>query len=366
MAQPNEILPAPAEAPLPPPRFATAVELFNWIKRSILAQTHLTEDSAEIAAFWVISTWFQDALTILPCLTITGQAHDAMVVLSVLEGFCRAPLRVADFLKGDLSILRQSCRTVLISEPNLNRRSAAMLGNLTNRGFRVVAHGCATDFSMSRAIYLGENPATHKILNSIHITISPTCAAPPARPEWLHQMIKRIPVHLQQYREKNFSHVRKWSWFFSGLSSETAAIAEPLGECIVDAPELRQKLVALLKIVDKRRRSELSNTPDAVVLEATRSLSRDGRKHAYTHEIAAAANLLFEARGEAARLSPEQVGRRLKGLGLPTHKLSQTGNGLTFDRATIAQIDQACAALGMEDPPPEADNLHGSQTTENN
>jgi hypothetical protein len=32
MAQPNEILPAPAEAPLPPPRFATAVELFNWIR----------------------------------------------------------------------------------------------------------------------------------------------------------------------------------------------------------------------------------------------------------------------------------------------------------------------------------------------
>ena len=110
--------------------------------------------------------------------------------------------------------------------------------------------------------------------------------------------------------------------------------------------------------MDKRRQSELSNTPDAVVLEATRALSRDGRKRAYTHEIAAAANLLFEARGEAARLSPELAGHSLKRLGLPTHELSQTGNGLTFDRATIAQIDQVCAARGMEDAPPEAENLH--------
>ena len=56
MAQPSEILPASVDAPLPPPRLATVVELFTWIKRSISAQTHLSDDAAELASFWVIST----------------------------------------------------------------------------------------------------------------------------------------------------------------------------------------------------------------------------------------------------------------------------------------------------------------------
>ena len=56
-------------------------------------------------------------------------------------------------------------------------------------------------------------------------------------------MMERVPVHLDQYREKNLSEVRRWTWVPSGLSSETAAIATALGRCIVDAPELRQKLV---------------------------------------------------------------------------------------------------------------------------
>jgi hypothetical protein len=171
---------------------------------------------------------------------------------------------------------------------------------------------------------------------------------------------------LDQYRRKNLGFVGRPTWVPSGLSSEIAAIATALGRGIVDAPALLQKLVVLLKTEDKHRQSELSNTTEAIVLEATRTLCRDGREHAYAREIAAAANHLFEARGEAARLSPEKAGHSLKRLGLPTHPLSQTGHGLTFERATIAQIEQLCAVCGMEDSPAEAENLHGSQTTENN
>jgi len=64
MTQPTETLSAPAVAPLPPPRIATADELFTWIKRCVLAQTHLPADAAELIAFWVIASYFQDALAI--------------------------------------------------------------------------------------------------------------------------------------------------------------------------------------------------------------------------------------------------------------------------------------------------------------
>lgn len=364
-ARPNEILTASVETPLPIPRKAAVLEIFTWIKRSVLAQTNLPEDAAELVVFWMISTWFQDALTVLPCLLITGPASDAMVVLRILKVFCRMAVRVAGFQKGDLATLNRDCHTALISEANLSSRNAALLGNLTNAGFLVVAAGCATDYSMSRAIYAGEHPVPHKIENSIHFHIPPTNAAPPASPEWLQKTIERVPGHLGQYREKNLGHVRCWTIVPSGLSSETATIAAALGRCIVGAPELQEKIVALLKTHDRRRLFEMSDTIEAVVVEATRALSRDGRKHAYVREIAAEVNRLLEVRGDTVRLNPERVGHRLKKLGLRTRPLSQSGNGLTFDKATVAGIEQLAAVYVMEDMPAETRNLHGPQAPEN-
>jgi hypothetical protein len=109
----------------------------------------------------------------------------------------------------------------------------------------------------------------------------------------------------------------------------------------------------------------MSDTSEAIVLEATRALSRDGRQQAYAREIAVEVNRRLEARGETARLRPEKVGHRLKKLGLRTRPLSQTGNGLTFDKATLARIQQLAVVYMMEDTPAETKNLHDSQATEN-
>jgi hypothetical protein len=360
LAQTSELLPAPAEALLPPPRVATAAELFTWIKQTLLAQTHLPEDAAEIVAFWVISTYFQDALTVLPCLMITGHAHDAGVVLHLLCTFCRRAALLAGIRRSDLRVLRWGCQTNLVSEPNLDKRTAALLSSMTDRNCLVVDGHSLTSYSKSTAIYAGENPATHKIQHSIHIHITAANAAPPTHPEWLQKMIKRLPIHLIQYREKNLDYVKHWTWVPSGVPSETAAIATALGRGIVDAPELRLKLVALLKTHDQQRLTEMSNTSEAIVIEATRAISRGGREHAYVREIAAEANRLLEARGETVRLNPEKVGHRLKSLGLRTHRLTLAGNGLTFDKVTIALIEQLAAVYVEEDLLAETENLHDS------
>jgi hypothetical protein len=359
-------LPNASEKPLLPPRVATAPELFTWIKMFLLALTHLAEDAAALAVFWVISAWFHYELTVLPCLVLTGPAHDAVIVLHVLSQFCPQPALLAGFGRGQLGALIRY-RTLLISEPNLDKRTAHLLSGLTDRKFLVVRGPKTACHSRLTAIYAGENPETHKIQNSIHIHIAPTNAALPAPPQWLQKMIERVPVHLEQYCDKNLRHILHSMWVPSGLSSETAAIATALGCCIVDALELRQKLVVLLKTRDQQRLSEMSNTTQAVILEATLALCRDGRDHAYCREIAAEANRLLEFRGERVRPRPEHVGRQFKNLGLPTHRLSQTGNGLRFDKATVARIHELASMYMvdvMEDTPTETENLHSSQTAE--
>jgi hypothetical protein len=367
-APPSEIAGAPVEAPLPPPRVATATELVTWIKQCLLARTTLPDDAAELIAFWVISTWFREALTVYPCLVITGSEIDANRVLQVLKALCPRAALLAGFRRRDLDALRW-CWTVLISEPYLDKRTAALLSSLTYSEFLVVEGGSVASHSKSRAIYAGEDPETHKIQNAVYLHLPPTNAVPTASPRRLQEMVEYLPVHLDQYRGKFVGHVSDSQWTPSGLWPETSTIATAIGRCLVNAPELRRKLVALLKTRDTQRLSDMANTTDAVVLIAARMLSRDGREEAYAREIAAEANRLLEARGETTRLSPEKVGHILKRLGLRTHPLSQTGHGLTFDKATIARIDELAAMYKvdlMEDTPAKTENLHSPQAVDNN
>ncbi len=51
----------------------------------------------------------------------------------MLDGLRYQPLLLAGFRRGDLKVLRGG--TLLIWEPNLDNRAAALLGNLTNRRF---------------------------------------------------------------------------------------------------------------------------------------------------------------------------------------------------------------------------------------
>jgi hypothetical protein len=354
---------APVEAPPPPPREARATELVTWIKLCLLARTKLAVEAAELIAFWVISTWFQEALTVYPCLVITGSAHDASRVLHVLKDFCRWAALLAGFRRRDLDAHRLYS-TVLISEPNLDKRTTSLLSSLTDREFRVVEGDSMACRSKSMAIYAGEDPEAHKIQNAIYLHLPPTNTEPTASPRQLQEMMGHLPEHLKQYRDRNLDRVIQWTCAPSGPSSETATIATELGRCVVDAPELRRRLVALLKTRDSQRLSDMSNTTEAIVLEAIRTLIRGGREKAYAREIADEANRILEARGERARLSPENVGHALKKLGLKTRPLSQTGRGLTFDKATVALIQQLAAVYGMEDTSVYDENLHSSQAAE--
>jgi hypothetical protein len=250
-------------------------------------------------------------------------------------------------------------------EPNLDKRTAALLSSLTDRRFLVVEGGSLTHYSRSMAICAGENPTAHKIRHSIHIHITPTNAAPPVRPERLQETIDRLPIHLDQYRQSNLDYVRHWTWIPPDLPSETMAIATAFGRGIVNTPYLRRKLPALLKAQGREQLSQRSGTTEALVVEATLVLSRQERERVFTSEIAAEANRLLELRGERQKLSPETVGRRLRNLGLRPHHLTNAGNGLTFDKATVTEIQRLAAMYVEEDLLSETENLPRPQTAEN-
>jgi hypothetical protein len=143
----------------------------------------------------------------------------------------------------------------------------------------------------------------------------------------------------------------------SGLSLEAHAIANALGSCIVDAPELQSELVALLKPHDRQQVADRSDSREALVACAALTLCHMGKDQIFVKEIAAEVNRVLEDRGETLRLSPEIVGHKLKSIGLFTRTLSQEGKGLLLDGTTKLRVHQIAAAYRMEDSMAEGENL---------
>jgi hypothetical protein len=339
-------------------RSATATEIFNWIKMVLLSETHLSNEQAGLVTFWVISTWLQPALAILPCLVITGAAYDATRVLHLLQFLCCRAALLGGFERSHLLALRH-CLTNLVSEPCLNKRTANLLSSLTDGKCLVVAGSSLGCFAKSTAIYTGENPEMYRIDNRIHIHVSRINAEPPttSSPQLLQRIIQGIPTHLEQYREKYLHEVQLSSWVPSGLSSEMATMAAELGRCIVDAPELRQKLVALLKIQGGQRLSDLSNTNEAVALLAILNLYHQGKPEFLAGEIATEFNRIQKSRGELLIGSAEKIGHLLKKVGLHTRR-SSAGMRLVMDRSTIAQVHKLAAVYGGVGLEEKDNNLH--------
>jgi hypothetical protein len=338
-------------------------ELYTDIKRRIARRTHLADGSSALVAFWAMSTWFRDALEVFPLLLVSGDAHEAFSILNVLNELCYAPALVAGFRRRDLIDLHGA--TLLISEPTLDNRTAALLGNFTNRKFLLVDESSVLGCAGLRAVYIGENAAIGKIPHSIHVHaplgLAQNAAAHRSLPAQIDDLRKRIIA----YQTKHLGKVRSLEFNPRGFSPELTVMASALGSCIVGAPQLQSQLVALLRPQAQQQIADRSETDEALVLVAALALCRQDKGEVFVKEIAAEVNRILAARGETRQLSPERVGHKFKKLGLYTRRLSQAGNGLTLNQETKVRIHEVATGYLGEDSIQEDENLHCPLRSEN-
>jgi hypothetical protein len=331
-------------------------ELYTDIKQMIARSTFLGEGDSALVAFWAMSTWFREALQVFPILLVSGPAFEANRVLNVLNDLCYAPALLAGFRRGDLNDLH-GC-TFLISEPHLDKRTATLLGNLTNRNFLLVEEGSLLGFAGSRAVYIGENSAIGKIPHSIHVHATPALAQNAVVHRSLRAEIEGFRKRILAYQTKHLGKVRSLEFNPRGLSPELTVIGNTLGSCIFEAPQLQTQLVALLRPQAQQQITDRSDSDEALVVGATLAFCHQGKGEVFAKEIAVEVNRLLEARGETRKLSPEKVGHKLKKMGLYTRRLSQAGNGLILDQVTKVRIHEVAVGYLGEDSIEEDENLH--------
>ena len=348
--------------------YGTTSELFTEIKKTILAQTSLSNQVSAVLTYWCLSTWFMDSLEIAPCLVITGSSFEGDVVLRTLKTFCRFPFLMAGVTSADLKKINWTAHpTLLLFDPNLTKQMAALLACSTSPGYMVNTTKNYLDYFGPKAIYLGEDLPTHPIpRSSVHVNATAMSKVGPGYGRPLSEsIVQSFQNRLFGYRLRNMVRVHDSEFDASDLPPDTGAVANALGACIVDAPELQEELVSLLAPRAQQQLGDRSNSLEALAVEATLRLCHQGKLQIFVREIADEVNRIQTSRGERLNFTAEKVGHKLKKVGLYTQRLGSAGNGLLVDRATRVLVHELASALLGAGFSSDDENVHCPVCDEN-
>jgi hypothetical protein len=331
--------------------YGTTDELFDRLQKAIAVQACLSERASLLLAYWTLSTWFPDALSLAPGLAIVGPGYEGDLVLCALRNFCRYPLMLT---RADISSLKnvnwKTTPTLLFYNPYVTKHMTSLLSCTATRGHLVSDAGYYRDFFGPKALYLGEEVSADRIpLCSVQVNVFPTataCATERA-PRLTELEVQDLQNMLLRYRLKNLVRVYHSDFDASVLTSDTRAIANALGACIVDSPALQSELIALLTPFENQRQADRSTSLEAITLEAILNLAHAGKAQILVAEVATEVNRIARARGERLLYSAETIGHQLKKVGLVTRRLGKTGKGLVLDLATMTRAHELAAVYGV-------------------
>jgi hypothetical protein len=262
----------------------------------------------------------------------------------------------------------QTTPTVLFYDPNISKQMVTTLGCTSTRGYLINDGGGYRDFFGPKALYLGEEVSIDRIPRcSLQVRLQPTASARATRHSLrvIEAVVQDLQNQLLRYRTKNLVRVYDSEFDASLLTSDTRAIANALGACIIDSPGLQSQLISLLTPAESQRQADRSTCLEAVTLEATLNLAHAGKAQILVAEVANEVNRIALARGERLHYSAETIGHRLKKIGLVTRRLGKAGKGLVIDLATMKQAHELAAGYGGAGLEQDDNNLHCPLCVEN-
>lgn len=327
--------------PTEPYHFGTTRKLFDSIVTLFEKHVMLPKNECSVLAHWSIATWFTEYLPFVPCLVISGPSRSADLLLSTLAAVCHTPLLLAELNPAMLRKLELDTLgpvTLLLREPQLNQRMAALLKASNQPGYWFYDGERFQQLYCPKCIYVGEGVNRQPIAsNSIQLHIGGSSFRP------LHlsptdNVIVDLQNQLLFYRLLNHDKVAASSFRVSDFRPEMCEIAEVLGAAICDDLELQRGVIDVLKDRDEQSRVDRASGLNGVVLRAVLfHFHQNGQQEIFVREIAATVNRMYGEEGESLKVTNEKVGHALKYLGVHTRRLSNAGRGLVFDKPTQIQ-----------------------------
>jgi hypothetical protein len=330
--------------------YGTTRELFHTIRGLILKYSSLPANHAFLLTCFVLSTHFVDCVDIAPCVLLLGWAPaEALGVLQVLSWVCRHPVRLTDVGLGIPDFLRP---TRLICQANSSVQRLIPAWQFPGFGFS--RGGSLRELSCATVIFVaGEELKTLFADSCLWISVAPGGRLVSFHDEQRESpQIASLQNQLLSYRLQNYEKVRTSDFDVPEVAGSLRRLGRTLGACIVDAPDLRARLVQELREFDAATNFDQIKQIGAVLIEALLVSCHERRSTVHVGEIAELANTIFLQRGEILQLKPREVGAKLKDLGFCTTKIDSGGRGLYLLGENCKRIHELARSYRVPSPEP--------------
>jgi hypothetical protein len=344
-------VPSALRPSIEPIDYGTTAQLFDETCNFLRQHPGLTMNSALKLTFFFIAIHFSEYADCWPLVSVVApDPTGSSLLLRMLACLCVSTLRI-----GEVSL------NALLSLPPSQRPTLLIIDQLTSNK------------SLERALRIMSRPDSHFLhKGKLHDLSLPTlvCTAEPLRDRWilnqaiqvfltanrsgkvdsqsLSESAQQLQGKLYRYREINYTKVRDALFDVPEFASPMREIASWLGRCIVDDPELQRRLLIVFKPQDGDIRLRLTDSIEAVVIEAVLFLSHEvNRTQARVGEITTVANAILKGRGEILELDPRAVGDYLRALGLYSQRLGAAGRGIRFSNEIQQEIHEQAQTFGV-------------------
>jgi len=329
--------------------FGTVGQLATSICELLLRWLGLDSPTCWALTAWVLSTWVFDSLPAPPTLAIIGNFGCSMDLCRVLRCVIRRGLLLADIKSSDLDSLAMTlCPTLVLNRHDLPAKMRALLAAANQSGFHIPGRrNKLLKVSGSRAIYLGVQPdAETWEENTLSVTVSspqPACSRPTA--EELDRAGGQLQRQLLMFRLRNSHGVQLSRLGMEANCPYRNELAYNLLACVADDPDLADKLRPQLEAHEEEGRAGQSRDPNCATLEILWPFLHQGSTLTVS-DLTQKLNALLRSRGEILTYSPEEVGCRLRNLGIRRAR-GQKNREVRVSREISQLVHRTVGARGL-------------------
>jgi hypothetical protein len=302
-----------------PPR-----ELYRGIAALFVDNLNFAERESRLLASFCMSSWLADRLPIAPSLVISGPDRGAGIeVLRFLGCVCRRPLLLAEVTPGTFrSLPMDLSMTLLMNQQELRPAMWRILCAASYRGLHLSGpRGAIVDPCGPWAIFGGSELGERFSEGTIQISM----ALSQLQRTVLHENVRKkiaddFQPRLLHFRLTNCSNLRECQVGATGFTSETRRLAYALRTCLPADPEFARDIVELLRPQDQEVRAQRLCDVSCVLIEILWGLAHHEPGKAVTVDgLAKMANALLRSRGGNLLYSAEEIGWKLRALGIARH-----------------------------------------------
>jgi hypothetical protein len=328
-----------------PPRsepYGSLVELMADVEQAFVQLLAVDERTAFLFANFAASSWVAEALPAAPVMNFWGAAGADSRAVNALAIMCRRGLVLAQPSIADLLRLPPEFSPTLLVRPSSLRPLAPWLSTVTSSDAQILRDGALLQLRHPVAIF-SRAPIAGAGLS---VPLPPEVGWRPLSAQEREELIDQFQSRFLSFRLQRHLAVKASRFDVPEFAPELRMQAATLGATLEGAPELQRRLMAALRCADEDDKANRSQTQPAIVLEAVLALCHEGHPRVYVGQIAALANTIFAARGEAIVLSDRGTGEILRGqLGLSATRRA-VGHELLLDNTTARHVHQLARGFG--------------------